>query len=68
MKPNIGSTDKLLRLALAVVFILLAAFKVLSGAWAILAIVFAVVFAITAFVGFCPLYLPFNFSTKNKNN
>ncbi|MBL7771928.1 MAG: DUF2892 domain-containing protein [Chitinophagaceae bacterium] len=67
MKQNMGSADKTLRLILAAVFILLAVFKVITGTLAILLVLFGVVFALTSFIGFCPLYLPFNISTKKKN-
>lgn len=55
MKPNEGPTDRIIRLALAVVFFLLA-FTVAAGVWVYVAAGLGVVMLLTAAVGFCPLY------------
>ncbi|GIW29415.1 MAG: membrane protein [Meiothermus sp.] len=55
MKPNEGTTDRIIRLALAVVFFLLA-FTVATGVWIYVAAGLGVVMLLTAAVGFCPLY------------
>lgn len=63
MLKNIGTTDRNVRFAAAAVLVLLALF-VAEGilAW-VLAIV-GLALAATAFVGTCPAYLPFGFSTR----
>lgn len=61
-----GSLDKGIRLALAAVFVGLYVAGVVSGVLGIVLLVLAGVFALTSFVGSCPLYLPFNLSTKNE--
>ncbi len=66
MKKNMGTIDRVVRIALAVVVLVLYLTNQISGTAAIILGIFAVVFAITGFVGFCPLYTPFNFSTKRE--
>ena len=66
MKKNMGTLDKSIRLIAAVLFVLLAAIKVVTGIFAIVLLVFAVVFAVTSFISFCPLYLPFGINTGKK--
>jgi hypothetical protein len=66
MKKNMGNTDKFVRLALAGLIVILYLTKVISGTLAIILLVLAAIFIITAFVKFCPLYYPFGFSTRNR--
>jgi len=56
MQKNMGTTDKVLRLIVAVIAIALAATGTISGGLAIIAYVVAGVFVLTSFVSFCPLY------------
>ena len=63
MKKNIGSTDKIVRILLAVIIAVLYFTNVISGTLAIVLGVVAVVFIITSFISFCPLYFPFKIST-----
>lgn len=67
MKKNLGSADRIIRFTLAVVIAVLYFTGVLPGVWALILGILALVFIATSFVGFCPLYAPFRFSTrKNK--
>lgn len=68
MKKNMGSTDKLVRLALAGLIIILYFTNVLSGTLAIILLILAAVFIITAFVKFCPLYYLLGFSTRSRQS
>lgn len=63
MKVNMGQTDRIVRYVVAAVLVLLAVFGVISGWIAWLAVVVAVVFAGTASIKVCPLYLPFGIKT-----
>lgn len=63
-KQNMGTTDRIVRIVLAVILAALALTGVVSGALAIIFYVLAAVFVVTSLVSFCPLYLPFNLSTK----
>lgn len=58
-----GSTDRIVRLILAAVFAILFFTHTVEGTLGIILLVLAVVFALTAFIKFCPLYLPFGIST-----
>jgi hypothetical protein len=64
MKKNMGSTDSLIRIVLAVVLLLLLFTKVITGSFAIIAGVAVAILLLTAFVRFCPLYLPFGVRTN----
>ncbi|HXH20171.1 MAG TPA: DUF2892 domain-containing protein [Chitinophagales bacterium] len=64
MKKNMGFADRAIRLSAAVVFTILYLAGIVSGTVGIILLVFAAIFALTSFIGFCPLYVPFNFSTK----
>ena len=66
MKLNVGSTDRTIRLVIAVVAALLAAFVVKSGALAIVLWIVAAIMLVTALVRVCPLYLPFGISTNKR--
>lgn len=63
MKKNMGSADRIIRLLLAATAVFLYSNGTLTGTIGIVAIVVAVVFALTSFVSFCPLYAIFGMST-----
>lgn len=65
-EKNMGTTDRIVRFVLSAVFALLYFTGVVSGAFGIVLLVLAAVFALTAAVTVCPLYLPFGFSTRGK--
>ncbi len=66
MKPNMGSTDKIIRIILAIVIVGLFLTHVISGTLGIILLVLAGIFVLTSFISFCPLYLPFGISTCKK--
>lgn len=66
MKKNMGTTDKAIRILIAVVIAALYFTNVISGIWAIVLGILEVVFVLTSFISFCPLYLPFNINTSKK--
>ena len=69
MKKNMGSTDKALRIVLAIVFAIVAFNELVSSPWNYVLLALSAVFLLTSFVSFCPLYAPFGISTcKVKNN
>ena len=61
-----GTVDKVLRIAFALLIGGLYAAGQISGMLAIVVLVFAVVFIATSLLGTCPLYLPFGISTIKK--
>jgi hypothetical protein len=64
MIKNIGPIDKRMRLIFAAVVAILFFTKLISGTVAIVLGILAIVFALTAFIGFCPLYYPFNIKSS----
>lgn len=64
MKKNIGNVDRIIRVVLALVFIVLYFSGVVSGVLGIILLALAVIFLLTSAVSFCPLYLPFHLSTR----
>lgn len=66
MKKNMGVTDKVIRIVLAIAFITLYFTNTVTGVWGIILLILAAIFLLTSFVSFCPLYLPFGLSTCAK--
>jgi hypothetical protein len=64
MKQNMGTTDRIIRLVLAAVFAYLYFSGTVTGAVGIILLVLGIVFVLTSVLAFCPLYLPFKFSTR----
>ena len=67
MKKNVGTIDKVIRILVALVLAGLYLANVVTGTLGIILLVVAVVFVLTSFIGFCPLYLPFGINTGAKN-
>ena len=63
MKKNMGSVDKMIRIIIAIVIAILYYTNVISGTTAIVLSVVALIFAITSFISFCPLYILLGIST-----
>lgn len=66
MKKNMGSTDKLIRVLIAVAIAVLYYLEMISGTLAIVLLAFAVIFLLTSLVSFCPLYTIFGMNTCKK--
>jgi K+-transporting ATPase A subunit len=67
MKKNMGTIDRIIRILLAIVVIILYITGSITGFAAIILGILAIVFIITSMIGFCPLYLPFKISTIGKS-
>jgi len=67
MKKNMGTLDRIIRMALVVLVAVLYFTNVISGTLAIILGVVALVFLITSLVGVCPLYMPFGISTRKQS-
>lgn len=61
---NMGQTDRIIRIILAIIFAALYFTGTVSGALGIVLLILAVVFVLTSIVSFCPLYTLFNLSTR----
>ena len=66
MKTNMGIIDRVIRIVVALVLVGLYFTNVVTGTLAIVLLVLAGVFTLTALVGFCPLYWPLGISTWGK--
>jgi hypothetical protein len=63
MKKNMGTADRAIRFILAIAFVMLYFTNVVTGVFGTILLVFAAIFVLTSFVGSCPLYSLFRFST-----
>jgi hypothetical protein len=66
MKKNMGTIDRVIRILLAVVVIVLYLNGSITGVAAIILGILAFVFIVTGLIGFCPLYVPLKISTIGK--
>ena len=63
MKPNLSNLDRTIRVIIAALFAYLYFAGAVTGVLGIVLAALAVVFVLTAVVGYCPLYGLFKFST-----
>jgi hypothetical protein len=66
MKANMGSYDKLLRLVIAIVLIVLYYTGVIHDTLGIIGLVVALLLTITSLISFCPLYTLLGINTCKK--
>jgi len=66
MIKNMSNIDRGIRAVVAVVFVYLYLSGTVAGLAGILLMVLALVFLATSSIAFCPLYSPFNFSTRKR--
>ena len=63
MKKNMGTADRTIRAILGIAA-LVAALLFVEGVWDVVLYIFGAAILITVALGVCPLYIPFNISTK----
>jgi hypothetical protein len=61
-----GTIDKVIRILVAVVVVVLYFTQAISGTLAIILLILSGVFIVTSLLSFCPLYLMFGLSTRQK--
>jgi len=66
MKLNMGSWDRIIRLLITLLIVVLLFAGVLKGALVIILGIIAIILFVTSVIGFCPLYVIFGISTKKK--
>lgn len=66
MKKNLGVTDKIIRIILAVIIAGLYFTRDLNFTLSLIAFLAVSVLVVTTFVSFCPIYYPFGIFTKKK--
>jgi len=64
MTKNMGTIDRLIRIILAVIIVILLLNGSVAGTFALVLGVFAAAFLGTSAIGWCPLYKPMNINTK----
>ena len=63
MKKNMGTLDKSVRIAVAIIIALLYYFNILEGTLAYILMAVSIIFLITSVINFCPLYTLFGWNT-----
>ena len=63
MKKNVGSIDKIIRLLLAAVLIILFVLNVVSGTFGYILLALAVILILTSLFSFCPIWMIFGVKT-----
>jgi len=66
MSTNVGNMDRVIRLVIPAIIILLSFFKVVTGTLALVLLIAGVILAITSVIGICPLYGIFGINTCKK--
>lgn len=66
MKKNMGKTDKIIRLLIAVGFLIVYANGMVEGTWGFILLILAGILVLTTFVSFCPLYTLFHIHTNRR--
>ncbi len=64
MKKNMGTVDKVIRIVVAAIILVLYFTHVITGVLAVILLILAGIFVVTSLIGTCPLYLPFGLSTR----
>jgi len=64
MTKNMGAIDRLIRIILAIIIVVLLLNGSVAGTFALVLGVFAIAFLGTSAIGWCPLYRPMNINTK----
>jgi hypothetical protein len=66
MKKNMGPTDKLIRSVIGIIVAILYYSGIITGMLAIVLLAFAIIFLLTSFISFCPLYALLGINTNKK--
>ncbi|CAM3709991.1 hypothetical protein FSS13T_27110 [Flavobacterium saliperosum S13] len=66
MKANMGKRDKFIRIGVALVLAVLVALEIITGTLAFVALGVGIVFLLTSFMSFCPLYTLLGINTCKK--
>lgn len=65
MKKNMGGTDRIIRIIVAIIALALYFTGTITGILSIIALVVAGIFLLTSFISFCPLYGILGLNTCN---
>ncbi len=68
MIKNVGQTDKIIRIVLALILFALDYFEVVKGSFSWILDVVAIILLVTAFLNFCPIWKVLGKSTNTIDN
>ena len=68
MTKNMGKIDRSIRIIVAMVIIILIIKHVVVGTLAYILLAFAIIFVITSFISFCPIYKLLGINSCEKKN
>ncbi|WP_027880721.1 YgaP family membrane protein [Mesoflavibacter zeaxanthinifaciens] len=68
MKKNMGALDKSLRVLIAIIIALLYYLDVIEGTLAYVLMAISIIFLITSFINFCPLYKILGINTNRRKS
>ncbi|HEY6955276.1 MAG TPA: DUF2892 domain-containing protein [Flavisolibacter sp.] len=66
MKSNLGTTDKIIRIIIALVIGVLYFTNNISGLFGTILLIVAIILALTVLINFCPLYFLLGLRTNKK--
>jgi amino acid transporter len=66
MRKNMGTADRIIRTALAIIIGILYLTGQLTGTAAVVLGIIAIIFLLTSIISFCPLYVPLKISTRKE--
>jgi hypothetical protein len=66
MKKNMGPIDKMIRSIIGIIIAILYYSGIITGTLAIVLLAFAIIFLLTSFISFCPLYTLLGINTNKK--
>ena len=66
MKKNMGTIDKVIRIVVAAIILVLYFTHVITGTLAVILLILAGILVVTSLIGTCPLYMLFGLSTREK--
>ena len=64
MKKNMGTVDKVIRIVVAAIILVLYFTHVITGTLAVVLLILAGILVVTSLLGTCPLYMLFRLSTR----
>jgi len=66
MKKNVGTVDKVIRIVVTAIILVLWFTHVVTGTLAVILLILAGILVVTSLIGTCPLYMLFGLSTRKK--
>lgn len=64
MTKNMGTYDRVIRIIISVIIAILYFTEMITGTTGIVLLILSIILLATGLVGVCPLYMPFDLSTR----